>query len=286
MRLRIRFLLLLPAFVAGCDFGATDSGNNGAGPTNTQLLELARSFTDDLESETGSLTITAPGAPARFDFVGDCPDSSSTTDADADGILDNATLTYAGAACRQNNWRDGVLAVTGEVQVTDNSQLNGLNYTLDFEDFGWGYTDPIESLSYISTRNGTRVRTGSTDSIKVETEETTDRQRLVITAIAHIARDLTWSFGATTPGSVVADAALPDGRLSVEGSWHWVRSTEDWELTVSTITPLLYDASCDEPQRFVAGTVRLSGTVADSDGHVTLTFSECGEEPTRTWVRD
>lgn len=278
--------LLLSLVLTACDFGATGSGSTGDGPSVGQLSEVARAFTDDLESETGTLTLTYPGAPEGIDFVGACPDSSNSTDADADGVLDDATLTYAGAACRQSSWRGGVLAVTGSVRVTDPSQASNNGYTVGFDDLTWAYTSPTESLTYISTRNGTRSRIGDADSIVVETDETTDRQRIVITAVAHITKELTLTFGADVNDAIEVDQPLPDGKVAVEGSWDWVRSSEDWELTVSTLTPLQYDASCDEPQRFTAGRVRLTGRIDGAEGHVDLEFEACGEEPARSFTRD
>jgi hypothetical protein len=278
--------LLACSLTLGCDFGATDSGSTEPGPSANQLSELARSFTDDLESETNTLTLTLPGAPVGIDFAGSCPDSSNTTDADEDGVLDDAVLIYAGAACRQTTWRGGEIAVTGQVEVTDPSQASNSGYNIHFTDLAWTYTNPTESRSYTATRNGRRTRIGSADSIEVESVDTTDRARPVISAVAHIRKDLIWSFGADDAGAIEIDQPLPDGRLAVEGDWNWLRSSESWALAVSTVTRLRYDASCEEPQRFTAGRLRLTGRVDGSEGYVELTFTGCGEEPTRRWVRD
>ncbi len=286
VRFRTAFLLIPGlVFATACDFGATDSGSTEPGPSANQLSELARSFTDDLESETVTLTMTLPGAPMGINFAGSCPDSSNTTDDDEDGILDDAVLTYAGAACRQTTWRGGAIEVTGEVRVTDPSQASNSGYSVHFADLAWTYTNPTESRSYTATRNGRRTRIGSADSIEVESVDTTDRARPVISAVAHIRKDLIWSFGADDAGAIVTDQPLPDGRLAVEGDWNWLRSSESWELAVSTVTRLRYDASCEEPQRFTAGRLRLTGRVDGSEGYVELTFTGCGEEPARRWVR-
>lgn len=287
MRLRTVLLAVpLTALVTGCDFGATDSGSTESGPTATQLSELARSFTDDLESETNTLTLTLPGAPVGIGFAGPCPDSSNSTDADADGVLDDATLTYAGNDCTQSTWRGGTVAVTGSVRVTDPSQASNSGYTLRFTNLAWTYTNATSSLSYTATRNGRRTRIGSADSIEVVSVDTTARARPVITAVAQITKDLTWAFGADDNDAISIDAPLPSGRLAVDGDWKWVRSTENWALTVSTITRLHYDATCTQPQRFTAGVLRLSGEVDGADGYVELTFAACGAEPTRRWVRN
>jgi hypothetical protein len=287
VRFRTAFLLIPGlAFATACDFGATDSGSTEPGPSANQLSELARAFTDDLESETNTLTLTLPGAPMGIDFAGSCPDSSNTTDADADGVLDGAVLIYTGAACRQTIWRGGEIAVTGQVEVTDPSQASNSGYALHFTNLAWTYTNPTESRSYSATRNGRRTRIGSADSIEVESVDTTDRTRPVISAVAHIYKDLIWSFGADDAATIAIDQPLPDGRLAVEGDWTWLRSSESWDLSVRTVTRLRYDAACEAPQRFIAGRLRLTGRVDGSDGYVELTFTGCGEEPARRWVRD
>lgn len=282
VRFRIA-LLLAPAcaLVSACDFGATDSGSTAPGPSATQLSELARSFTDDLESETNTLTLTLPGAPIGITFAGPCPDSSNTTDASGDGVLDDAILTYSGADCSQTTWRGGSIAVTGSVRVQD----PGSGYKLTFNDLAWIYTNPTESLEYTATRNGIRTRTGDADSIRVTATGTTERSRSVITAVATVTKDLLWTFGADDDGAITLDEPLPSGRLAVSGAWNWSRSSEDWALAVSTVTRLHYDTTCTQPQRFTAGVLRLTGRVNGSDGYMELTFSACGSDPTRRWVR-
>src|SRR5690606_28872178 len=100
-RMRTHHLWPLAAgfLVLACDFNATGTGDPVTGPSSTQLAEVARAITDDLESETQTLTLTVPGAPMGITFAGACPDSSNGTDADGDGVLDDAVLTYAGSAC-------------------------------------------------------------------------------------------------------------------------------------------------------------------------------------------
>ncbi len=279
-------LLLLPLLTAGCiDLaGTTGSGGGGSGPTTTQLSELSRSLTDDAESELASLTLVQPGGTVGVTFAGPCPDSSSATDVDGDGILDNAILTYAGPDCRSATWRDGTIAVTGSVAVVDPS-ANATSYNLTLTDLAWRYVNASQTLSYTATRNGTRVRTGTADSVKVVSTITTDRERPVITAIATIDQDLVWIYKADVAGTLAADAPLPDGALQVSGTWHWLRSTENWTLAVTTITPLAYDASCAAPQRIVAGRIRMTGTIAQAQGHLDITYTGCGVEPGRVLPR-
>lgn len=288
MRLSTAGLILVPLLLNGCIdiVGNTGSGGGADGPSSTQLSELGRSFTDDLESELQSMTLVQPGGPVDITFAGACPDSSNSNDSDADGILDNATLTYAGAPCRSALWRGGTIAVTGSVRVEDPSFSNSHSYALTLTNLGWRYVNPTETLSYTATRNGTRDRTGTNDSIRVASTMTTDRERPVITAVATIDQDLVWTFVATDENSIAPDAALPDGSLRVTGDYHWIRSSENWSLDLTTPTPLVYDADCNQEQRIVSGRVRLEGTIATVPGHLDLTFTGCGAEPIRAFTKD
>lgn len=288
MRLSRATLILTPLIMAGCIDLAGNTGSGGGtgdGPSATQLTEISRSFTDDLESEIQSLTLVQPGGPVDISFAGACPDSSNNVDDDDDGILDNATLAYAGADCRSASWRGGTIAVTGSVRVVDPS-ANATSYNLTLTNLAWRYVNSTETLSYTATRNGTRNRTGGPDSIKVTSTMTTDRERPVITAIATIDQDLVWIFKSAVAGTLAADAPLPDGYIEVTGGWHWTRSTENWNLDVTTEVPLAYDASCSAEQRIVAGRIRLAGTIAQKDGHVDIVYSACGVEPTRAFTKD
>lgn len=287
MRLRSALPLIPILLTASCDFGATGSGDGGgAGPSSTQLTELSRSFTDDLESEAVTLTLTTPGAPSGIAFAGVCPDTSNTDDADDDGILDDAVLTFEGASCRSATWRGGAIEVTGEVRVIDPSQASSTAYQLRFTDLTWNYTNSSETLEYESVRNGRRSRTGNADSIVVESTDTTDRSRTSISAVARIIKDLTWRFGADDPDAIGVGEALPSGLLSVSGDWNWRRSSEDWEFAVTTRERLHYDATCVEPQKFTAGIIRLTGRVDGVDGFVTIRYTGCGENPTRTFTEN
>jgi hypothetical protein len=69
------------------------------------------------------------------------------------------------------------------------------------------------------------------------------------------------------------------------GSAHWLRSTEDWTITVTTPVPLTFDPTCaGTPQKITGGKLALAGTINGATGTLTLTFTACGVDPTRTWT--
>jgi hypothetical protein len=200
-------------------------------------------------------------------------------------VLDNATFTFAVPPCKIDGFNHGTMKLTGEIGIQDPNFSNSTSYDLTLTDMAWVFTDSAGVLDYTATRNGTRSRLGSSDAASDHGVATTERRRPQISAVATIGLDLDWGFTAADPGSLQLDQPLPDGSLSVSGSLHWHRSTENWDLTVTTVQPLVYDAGCaTTPHRISAGQVNLAGTVAGQPGTLVLEWSACGEEPSPIWV--
>lgn len=275
----VLFLFLLP----GCG-EVVSGGPSGNGPSAGQRTELMLATQDEIESQLPALVVVAPGTPLGATLPGGCPPApSNTTDADADGILDDATITYTSPPCLVTGLRGGTAAVTGQVRIVD-TPANGTTFNLTLTDLTWTYTAPGGGLSYSVIRDGTIARIGDADTIAVSTLRTTERQRGDITALATLTLDLDWVFIATAAGTIQPDLALPDGSLRVTGNLDWDRSSEQWSLTVATPTPLVYDASCSGPQRFTAGLMTLTGTVVGQAGTLSLVWSACGTDPARSWT--
>ena len=281
--------VVLLALLAACTADLTDNNGGGGGGGSTPPLnrytELSSSLEDAAESEVAMLTIGTPGLPLSFPTIAGCPTVSSITDADADGVPDDATLTFSNPPCTTTGFFGGTLNVTGSVRVQDSSQSTSGAYTVTLNTLSWQFIDTAGTLNYTAVRNGTRSRAGNDSTITLFVTDTVKRTRPQITAIATISKELTWNFVADTPGDIITNQPLPDGTVTVTGTWHWKRSTEDWSLTVATPTPLVYDATCTTTaQRFSAGQVTLTGTVAGTPGTLEINWTACGKQPTRTWV--
>ena len=283
---RLIFPVVVAALLVACNASLGDGGGGGGNPPPpNRFTELANSLEDAAESELSTLTFMKPGLPYSFPVIAGCPTVSNTTDADADGILDDATFTYANPPCTTTGFFGGTLAVTGTVRVQDSSQATDTAYALTLTNLSWQFTDTAGVLSYTSVRNGTRSRAGNEDGITLAVTDTVKRTRPQITAIATITKALTWNFAADNPGAIAVGQPLPDGTVTVTGTWHWKRSTEDWSLTVATPIPLVYDASCTTTaQRFTAGRVTLTGTIANVPGTLQINWSACGKLPSRTFI--
>ncbi len=285
--------LLIPvsvlAVLAACTADITDNGGGGGGgggtPTTNRYTELANSLEDAAESEVAMLTIGMPGLPLSFPAIANCPGVSSIADADADGVPDDATYTYTNPPCTTSGFLGGTIGVTGTVRVQDSSQANSGRFTVTLNNLTWAFTDTAGVLSYTAVRKGKRSRSGTDSAVTLVVTDTVQRTRPQITAIATISKELTWTFVADTPGDIVTNQPLPKGTVTVGGTWHWRRSTEDWSLTVATVTPLVYDPTCTTTaQRFTAGRVTLTGTIAGTPGTLRIDWSQCGVLPTRTFI--
>jgi hypothetical protein len=92
--------------------------------------------------------------------------------------------------------------------------------------------------------------------------------------------DEEWSghFAPETPLQI--NKPLPSGTLDIAGTLAWTRGTESLDLTVSTPTPLHYNASCtDDARRIDAGELRADGTFQGTAGYVRIRWTDCGKDP-------
>jgi hypothetical protein len=277
---------ILPMLLAGCCLtgcGSITAGDS-ARPTANQQRELASSLQDEVNGSLAALTVSTPATPAFFPVIANCPAVSSTTDSDADGIPNDATLTFQNPPCVASGFGGGSLAVTGTARIQDPSGANGTAFDLTLTNLSWAFSDSAGSNIYTAVRNGTRARIGSTSAARVTNDLTIQRLRPPI-ATATITVQTVDSFIAASPGTLQVGQPLPSGFARIVGSISWHRSTENWTLAVATTSPLQYDATClTTPQRIVAGQLTLTGTVAGVPGVLTVTWSGCGTDPARHWT--
>lgn len=282
-------LLVLASLLSACTASLTDNGGGGGGGGGTVTLnrytELSSSLEDATESEVATLTIGTPGLPFGFPAIANCPAISNTTDADADGIPDDVTYTYSNPPCATGGFFGGTLGVSGLVRVRDSSLATAGAYSVTLTNLRWQFVDTAGTLSYTATRNGVRARSGTDSTITLVVDDTVQRAKPQITAIATLTKELTWAFTADSAGTIVTNQPLPAGTVSVSGTLRWRRSTEDWNLAVATVTPLVYDPTCTTTaQRFTAGRVTMTGTIAGTAGTLQIDWSQCGKFPTRTFI--
>jgi hypothetical protein len=264
--------LALLIALAGCG-DSTDNGNDPSAATD--IGEMAR---DEVEASLDAFTIPTMVAPLGTGGAG-CGSASSTTDTDGDGVPDDATITFTAPPCRFTGVRGATLDVVGQVRLQDpapsaagfgyEATVTALRFTLTGDDSN----DP----SYSVTRNGFRTLTGSTAGLDL----TADLQVVrTFTGQPDGAIDQQWTVTFDPESPLQINQPLPSGLLDVSGSLAWTRGAESLDLTVTTPTPLHYDADCsDTPQRLDEGELRADGTFDGTPGYVRVRWTECGRDP-------
>ncbi len=207
-----------------------------------------------------------------------CVTPSSSTDGDGDGVPDDASYTFTAPPCRYTGVRGFTLDVVGQLRVVDpapetagfgaNVSLTALRFSLSAED-----TDK----NYDVIRNGTLTLTGSPAGLELATEVQVLRS---FTGLADAQVEQVWTVGFDPETTLQINQPLPNGSVTVSGTVGWTRNNESFDLTVTTATPLHYDASCDAAgQRFDDGELRVSGTFGETPGYVRIVWEDCGDDP-------
>jgi hypothetical protein len=166
----------------------------------------------------------------------------------------------------------------GQLRIQDPAPTTaGFGYEGTLTNLLTRFTSADGRIIYDVRRNGTRVLSGSVSSLILSTD-----LQLIRTFIgkSDAAVDQQWTLTYTPAASLQINAPVPSGTLDIAGTLDWTRATEHYVVTVTTPTPLHYNADCvDTVQRIDGGEMRLSGTFNGTDGAVLVRWSECGREP-------
>ena len=285
---RARVGLTLAALAAtAIIYGCGDDLLKGVGPADELAVDVGETLRDEVEANLSSLTLgssldpigTTQAAPDAPSVVAEpCVSPSSAADSDGDGVPDDATYLFTAPPCRFTGWRGGTLDVVGSLRIQDPSSTNaGFGYEATLTGLRSRFTSADTKVIYDVTRNGTRTLSGSVSGLLL----TADLQ-VIRTFAGHpdAAIDKQWSINFTPATPLQINAPLPGGSLDIAGTIDWTRGTEHFVLTVTTPTPLQYDAGCiDTVQRISAGDMQASGTYGDVDGIVRISWRGCGTEP-------
>jgi hypothetical protein len=266
------------------ELSAAASADAGAA-SQDEMEQATESFTVQGALDPAATSFAAapvPGASPAFaaPFLQNCASLSSITDTDNDGAPDNAIFTFALPACHFENFRGGTLDLTGTVTVSDPTPTAAdFAWHAVLADFTFKATN-TQLESFTAVRNGTRDLTGNASGLTLANNITTVR-----TASGHpsvqVTHNLQLNF--TPTGSLAQGQPLPSGTITSTGTLTFVRGSESRTFTVTTPTPLQYDASCSGPRRarIKAGEVRWT---LPSGAYVSVVWSACGTRPTRTFV--
>jgi hypothetical protein len=214
-----------------------------------------------------------------------CVTPSSSAETDGDGVPDDATYTFTAPPCRFTDVRGFTLDVVGQLRIVDPApddpgfgadiSLTALRFSLSAED-----TDN----SYSVIRNGTITLTGDPTGLELATDLQLQRS---FTGLSDASAEHVWTVGFDPENTLQINQPLPNGSVTVAGTVSWSRGNESFDLTITTATPLHYDASCDATgQRFDDGELRVSGTFGETPGYVRIEWDGCGDDPRIEFVAD
>jgi hypothetical protein len=268
-------------------YGCGDDLLKGVGPADEFAVDIGETLRDEVESALSSLTLgssldpigTTQAPPDAASVVAvPCVSPSSAADSDGDGVPDDATFLFTAPPCRFTGWRGGTLDIVGSLRIQDPTSTSaGFGYDATLTGLRSRFTSADTKVIYDVTRNGTRTLSGSVTALLL----TADLQ-VIRTFAGHpdAAIDKQWSLNFTPATPLQINAPLPSGTLDIAGTIDWTRGTEHFMLTVTTPTPLQYDAGCiDTVQRIRAGDMQASGTFGDLEGLVRISWRGCGSEP-------
>lgn len=277
--------------IAACAFtlaacGDSNSNNVSGGPPSEQVGAVGGTTRDEVEASLNSLTLSTTieplgaGASNGVGSVGQppCATPSSSTDSDGDGIPDDANYLFTAPPCRFTGFRGSTLDIVGQIRIQDPTlTAAGFGFLATLTSLRFTYTPASGSSVYSVTRNGTRALTGSVDGLQLVTDLQVAR---TFPGQSDAAVDQQWTVTFTGESQLAINQPLPSGTLDVEGTLNWTRGTESLDLTVTTETPVHYNAGCSgDSRRIDAGEVRANGTFGDSTGYIRIRWSACGKDP-------
>jgi hypothetical protein len=281
-----RLAVVLPLVLLGaCGGGSGLAGTSGGsgGPAPSLRTEIGSSLAEGVSLALGLITLDHPGLPFGFNSVAGCPVPSNTDDADHDDILDDANLTFTDPPCHSNVASGGSVGVTGILGLHDGGVITPTDYNLNFTQLTWTFLDGASNMTETAVRNGLATRLGDADSALIQFNDFTDRARPG-KAVAHIQLAGSVLFTPDQGNFINVLGPLPKGSLTIVGALDWRRSTEDFELTITTPVALQFDPGCSSFQPISVGEVDLQGTVANTTGIFHVVFAGCGNNPTVTFT--
>jgi hypothetical protein len=284
---RVRTLLVMVVVLSALSASGCGEGIlSGAGPEDELTRDVGETLRDEVEAGLNALTLgssldpvgTVQAPPAATLVFAPCVTPSTPADNDGDGIPDDATYLFTAPPCEFTGWRGGTLDIVGSLRIQDPTPTSaGFGYDATLTGLRSRFTSADGKLIYDVTRNGTRTMSGSVSALLL----TADLQ-LIRTFAGHpdAAIDKQWSLNFTPSTPLQINAPLASGTLDIAGTVDWTRGDEHFALTITTPTPLQYDATCTTTvQRIRAGVLTAAGTFGDMNGIVRVTWRECSTEP-------
>jgi hypothetical protein len=282
-----RGLWVVALAAAGALLAACSDRMSPAPPplSQAQADSIGSVVTADVENELDAGTAASgigfvPGAPFSGSplSLSTCQPQIAPTPAvnsDADRVPDSIRVTFADCVI---GFRRGADTVRGVIDIVDPTpQATDGSVKLVFASLARIFVGRDGQWASV-TQNGSREAIRDADTLsQTETGFRTDYVFGNGATVTHV-RDWSIVFGADVAGSIVRDAPLPSGTLSIDGSSTIARNgTTTFDLQVSTPTVLHYNASCSDRPRFDTGTLIAMVTRQGTTTTVTIAFTACGQ---------
>jgi hypothetical protein len=265
--------------VCACSDSTTSPSGGTISSTDASDISLAES--DEVEQAAGALTtpasvgVESPTAPSS------CATVDDQTDTDGDFQPDDATYTFALPACSFTGFRGGRLDVTGTITLSDPTpSAPDLALVATLTDFTFTFTSPDQTRTYSAVRNGTRALTGNAQGVSLSNQVTVVRSR-PNRADATVVHNLLLSFTPNQGQSLAFGQPLPNGTFTRSGTFTWSRGQRSLAFTVTTVSPLVWDASCTTDRKISSGETHAT---LDDGSYIKTVWTACGVDPTRTYV--
>lgn len=273
---------------AGAVFAACSDQMSPPAPALSQAEadSIGAVVTADVENELDAGSAATgigfvPGAPssrALLSLSGSCTPGIApqpVVNSDGDRVPDSIRVTFTDCVI---GFRRGADTVRGLIDIIDPTpQATDGSLKLVFTDLARIFVGR-DGLRASVTQNGSReaIRDATTLS-QTETGFRTDYVFANGAAATHV-RDWSIVFTADAAGSIVRDAPLPSGTLSIDGSSTIARNGSTiFDLEVSTPTDLRYNATCTDRPRFDQGELIAAVTKRGTTTTVTIQFTGCGQ---------
>lgn len=207
-----------------------------------------------------------------------CVTPSSTADTDGDGVPNEASYVFTAPPCRYDDVRGFRLDVVGQVRITDPApEIAGFGADISLTNLRFSLIAEDSDKNYSVTRNGTMQLLGGPAGLELTTAMQVLR---TFTGLPDAAVEHDWVLGFDPEATLQINQPLPSGSLTVAGTVAWSRGSESFDLTITTVTPLHYNAACDDTgQRFDDGELAVSGTFGETPGSVRIVWEACGDDP-------
>lgn len=273
----------------------SDSTNPSGGTTISaaETNDIGEAVADEVDQSVGSLTLEGAAAgkasaqsAASFSLAGappgtGCATVSSSTDTDGDGAPDLATYTFALPACSFTGFRGGTLEITGSVDLSDPTpSVADFAYLATLHDLEFKFTGPMGNLSFTAVRNGTRMLTGNAAGASLSNQITVERT-FPVRQPATVSHNLLLTFTPDQGESLAIGQPLPNGTFEKSGTLTWTRGNTTRTFAITTVEPLVWDASCTTDRKIASGEIHAT---LGNGSYVKTVWSGCGVDPVRTFV--